>query len=596
MSDDKKPPLSPQEQQQSEETAQIESEFGATDAAERMAMAMDHFGFGNMGGFFSRTSFEDRGLNDMLDLLDGANPSDLEHAGKNLERAKKSLNAAAEDLSEFVKATDWRGEAATEFERYGTELVRYAWDLGSFANVVGTQMSVAATGLTSVRSSKPPRDNRADRRAPKDFPVTEQREDNPEYKQAVKAEEHRQEAINQMNRLASFYAVSEQSLAGAKEPALPKMLAADVPRPAQGAWGNESGSGESGGTGGLGSSPQQASAVRADAGGTGGIPRTATDGLVTQSPTSTPTPPPSTSMQIDTVNTLPPTTTGPGPAQPSTVPPGPTSNSHVPPPLGPNFGPPVRGGPRSGPPLGPRGGGPVPGPNVRTGTGDGGRQGPVGRPSVMGGGGPNTGGSQSGRGPVGRPTTTMGPGGGRGGDSNANRSPMVGRPSAGGPPMGGRSGQGSSTAPRTGRANGIVGGTPQRTSGGGTGASGSRIPRGNVIGGAGSTTPGRPVSAARPSQSGVVGAGPAQGAARPTGRGMPSSNGVVGTPRSGGTPPRAGAGGFTTGGSGLSGDRQGQQTRDEQPERPGQQRPEPRADDTETRAGRRRGAVPPVID
>ncbi|MCI3226354.1 hypothetical protein [Streptomyces sp. NP-1717] len=591
MSDEKKPPLSPQEQQQNEDTAKIQTEFGTTDAVERAATAMGGLFFGNVGGFFGRTSFEERGLNDMLDLLDGANPSDLENAGKNLERAKKSLNDAAQELSDFVKATDWQGEAATEFQRYGGELAGYAWGLASFANIIGTQMSVAATGLTSVRNSKPPRDNRADPRRPRDFPVSEQREDNPEYKRAVQAEENRQEAINQMNRLASFYAVSEQSLAGAKEPELPKMLAADVPQPTGGLWEEGSHLGDSGDKGALGSSPQQSSAVRADASGTGGVSRIGADGLSTQDPA------PNTSMEIDSGKTLPPTTTNPGPTQPPTTPVGPSSgNQHFPSPLGPNLGPPVRGGgPRSGPPLAPRGGGPGPFSNAKTSTGEGGRQGPVGRPTPMNGG--TNSGSQSTRGPVGRPTTPMGPGAGRGGGTGATRSPMVGRPSTGGPPMAGRSGPGSSSAPRTSRANGIVGGTPQRTSGGGNGASGSRIPRGNVIGGPGSTTPGRPSSAARPSQSGVVGAGPAKGAARPAGRGMPSpSNGVVGTPRSGGTPPKSGAGAFTTGGSGLSGDRHGQQSHDEETERSVQPRSEPRVDDAETRVGRRRGAVPPVID
>lgn len=591
MSDEKKPPLSPQEQQQNEDTAKIQTEFGTTDAVERAATAMGGLFFGNVGGFFGRTSFEERGLNDMLDLLDGANPSDLENAGKNLERAKKSLNDAAQELSDFVKATDWQGEAATEFQRYGGELAGYAWGLASFANVIGTQMSVAATGLTSVRNSKPPRDNRADPRRPRDFPVSEQREDNPEYKRAVQAEENRQEAINQMNRLASFYAVSEQSLAGAKEPELPKMLAADVPQPQWDNWTGESVPGDSGGSGKLGSSPQQSSALRGDAGGTGGVSRTGTDGLVTQDPT------PSTSMEIDSVKTLPPTTANPGPTQPPTVPVGPSSgNQHFPSPLGPSLGPPVRGGgPRSGPPLAPRGGGPGPVSNAKTSTGGGSRQGPVGRPTPMNGG--TTSGSQSARGPVGRPTTPMGPGAGRGGGTGATRSPMVGRPSTGGPPMAGRSGPGSSSVPRAGRANGIVGGTPQRTSGGGNGASGSRIPRGNVIGGPGGTMPGRPLSAARPSQSGVVGSGPAKDALRPTGRVMPSpNNGVVGTPRSGGTPLRPGADGFTTGGSGLSGDRHDQPSHDEETERPVQPRPELRADDAETRAGRRRGAVPPVID
>ncbi|MEV0779835.1 hypothetical protein [Streptomyces sp. NPDC050428] len=585
MTDEKKPPLSPQEQQQNEEAAQIRTEFGVVDVTERMATAMGGLFFGNSGGFFGRTSFEERGLNDMLDLLDGANPSDLENAGRNLEKAKTSLNEAAQGLSDFVKATDWHGEAATNFQSYGSELARYAWDLGSFANIVGTQLTVAATGLTSVRSAKPPRDNRADLRRPKDFPVSEQREDNPEYKQAVQAEENRQEAINQMNRLASFYAVSEQSLAEAKEPVLPKMLVADVPRPLGGQETVARESTSSGGTS-PGEAGEQSALQQRSVSNTDPAHRTEAIGSVTQTPT------PNTSMEIDSVKTLPPTTTGPGPVQPPTPPVGPSSgNGHLPP-LGPNFGPPVPGGgPRSGPPLLPRGGGPGPVSNARTGPGGGDRSGPVGRPTPMNGG------TNSGRGPVGRPTPMV-PGTGRGGGTGATRSPMIGRPSTGGPPMAGRSGSVPPSTPRTGRApGGIVGGTPQRASGGGKGASGARIPRGNVIGGVGSTTPGRPSSAARPSQSGVVGSGPAQSAVRPTGRAISNANnGVVGIPRSGGTPPRGDADGFTTGGSGLSGDRDVHQTHNEEPERPGQPRPEPRADEAETRAGRRRGAVPPVID
>ncbi|MFD4770048.1 hypothetical protein [Streptomyces niveus] len=593
MSDDKKPPLSPQEQQQNEDTTKIQTEFGVTDTVERAASQLDKFGFGNFGGFFARTSFEERELNDMLDLLDGANPKDLSNAGLNLAKAKESLNAAAEELSKFVKDTVWRGVAATEFERYGTALAGYAWDLGSFANVVGTQMTVAATGLTSVRSAKPPRDTRADRRRPKDFPVTEQKDDNPEYKRAVQVEENRQEGINQMNRLASFYAVSEQSLAGVKEPVLPEMLGTAVPMPKRGYWDGESDSGDSGGTRALDSSSQQSSAVRTDVGGNDGRARIGTDGLVVEKPL------PNTSMEIDSVTTLPPTTTTPGPTQPTPVTGGPPVTNAQVPPLGPNFGPTLRGGtPRQGPPVTGRGGGPAP--TSRTGTG-GGRQGPpVGRPPVMGGGGTNSG-TGANRSPVGRPTG-MGPGAGRSGGTGATRSPVVGRPTSGGTPMTGRSGSGTSSGSRTGgRNNGIVGGTPQRSSGSGKGNSGSRIPRGNVIGGQGQgTAPGRSNSAARPSQSGVVGNRAAQGATRPTGRGTPSSNGVVGAPRSGGPPPRGGtpprgAGGFTPGGSGLTGGRRGQGSNDEDQERPEQRRPN-RTDDEETRTVRRRDAVPPVID
>ncbi|MFD3524913.1 hypothetical protein [Streptomyces sp. NPDC058653] len=575
MSDDKKPPLSPQERRQNEDAAQIETRFGVTDAMERVASTMDRAGFGNPGGIHSRTSFEERGLNDMLDLLDGANPSDLVRAGENLEKAKASLNKAAQELSDFVRGTDWHGAAATEFQRYGTELVRYTWDLGAFANVVGTQMKVAGGGLTSVQSAKPPRDTRADHRRPKDFPVSEQREDNPEYKRAVQVEENRQEAINQMNRLASFYAMSEESLAGAREPELPKMLATGVPQPR---GGEQFTTRELTATDGdrLGGAGGQTALRQGSPGFAESAPRAAADHLVNHSANElvTKTPMPSTSMEIDSLATLPLSPTNPGPVQPLPVNGGPpASDGYVPLP-GPDSGPTTPGGsPRQGPSAMPSAGGPGPGGNART--GGGGRPGPVGRPPVMGGGGTNSG-TGANKPLVGRPTG-VGPGAGRTGGAIGTRNPMVGRPSSGGP-MTGRSGSGTSTGPRGVRGNGVVGGTPQPAAGNGTGASGARIPQGNVIGGQG-PTPGRSPSAAGQ-----------------TGRGLPTSSGVVGTPRSGGTPPRPGIGGFTTGGSGLSGERRGRQPNDEEQERPEQRRPEIRAEDGETRTVRRRGAVPPVIE
>ncbi|MFF7205922.1 hypothetical protein [Streptomyces sp. NPDC008141] len=590
MGDEKKPELTPQdhEKKQAETASQIEGQFGATDALERFATVMDKIGFGNAGGLFGKTSFEEVQLNAMLDLLEASNPSDLERTGENLEKARVALNKAAKDLDDFVKKTDWKGEGATEFQRYGSELAGYAWKLGAFANVVGTQMTVASTGLTSVKNSMPrERDTRLIAKKPEAFALAPAKDTNPEYIEAVKVEKNRQEAINQMNRLSSFYAVSEQSLAQQQPPEMPKMLNAAVPRPEIAQRSAESSTAASNSDS-VSAVSQQLKPSQAEVAETEGTTRPEAGGVVK------PTPTPETSLQIDNVVTPPAPTTSPGPTQPVTATGNPSTTGGGPvPPMTSGFANPVKGGTAratgtsgvqrvggggTSSAVGRASGGSTP-PVGRAGTAA--NAGPVGRPGAAGTGTPTAGRAGGGAPMAGRAS----------GAGTAGQSSVAGRAGTAGQPMAGRAGTGGS-GPRAGRADGIVGGTPQRTAGGSTG---SRIPRGTVIGGDGPAA-GRS-SAARPSQSGVVGAGPSQSAARPAGRGTPSSNGVVGTPRTGGGGPRSGAGAFTTGGAGLAGGRPGQrQSRDEEQESSGSARPDYLTEDEETWAARRRNAVPPVID
>ncbi|AVZ75638.1 hypothetical protein SLUN_28960 [Streptomyces lunaelactis] len=586
---EKEKDLTPAQQQQAEDAAQIQSGFVATDALESFAIVMGHIGFGSgsgPGGYFGTTDFEKKQLNEMLDLIEDSNPADLEAAGEALTKAKVALNKAAKDLADYVTSSerDWKGEAATEFSRFGKALAAHAWELATFANAAGTQMTVASTGLTSVRNSMPrERDTRLVAKKPEAFALAPAKETNPEYIEAVKVEENRQEAINQMNRLASFYAVSESSLAGQEAPKFPGMLSADVPRPRGRREEPDLGATAAGAE--SSSVPTERSLLaHADSSGTDRASKVDSVGTVPSVPDR------NTSMEIDSVATPPAPTTSPGATPPpsATGPVGP-ANGQVPP-MASGFQNPVRGGvPRaSGTSSAPRAGG----------TG----QSAVGRPGATGNGP-----AASGRaGAAGRPGPMgTGPAAGRANAGGAaGRTPVAGRPGAAGQPMAGRAGTGGAAGPRAGtggaagpragragRADGIVGGTPQRAA---TGSAGSRIPRGTVIGGEG-TAPGR--AAARPSQSGVVGTNPASGAPRSTGRGTPSSNGVVGTPRNGAPGSRPGAGGFTAGGAGFVGGRPGQrQSGDEEQERTGSARPDYLTEDEETWAARRRGAVPPVID
>ncbi|MFD4694308.1 hypothetical protein [Streptomyces sp. NPDC058463] len=585
MSEPKKPEpgseakteLTPAEQAQQDQE-RVQGQLVVTDVTRQMQDVMEAFGFGGSGSS-GRTSFEGHELNAMIDLIENSNPEHLEEAGQALLKARTAINDAAKELKDFIAAVDWEGESGTAFRDWGNGLVAHATKLGEFAQTAGTQITVAGTGLASVRNSLPPRDTRLNRKSPDEIETPKRIDGNPEYAAALKVEKDRQEAINQANRLASYYAVSEETLAAQEPPRFDKQLDVAMPRP-QGYVGEGTGQATGNSSEGSGSGSAQAVAERPATGGLG----SSSGGAPREAPVSvSPVVGNSISTEINSVATppAPVTTSGPSPTPAPTGPTGPVGGPNLTPPMATGFVNPVTsssrvpqattgapkavgqtgfGGPRA---SGPTAGGPAA--NGRTGP-------PVGRP------GPVSGGSASGRGGPQPPT--------------AGRSGVTG----GRPMAAGHTGTSGATGPRAGRAaTGIVGGTPQRAVPGGATPGGARgVPRGTVIGAGGAARPGGPVGGV--GQRGVVGAGGASSASRPGGRGTPSTNGVVGTPRGGAVGSGAGSKGFTAGGAGLVRGPAGRRDSEDEDQDGGTPRPDYLTEDRETWEAGRRGVAPPVIE
>lgn len=172
----------------------------------------------------------------MIDIVESASPETLETAATALVDARDAIKEAADELSRNLGAVDWEGEAHTAFYKWGMDLTTTAQALATYADEVGTQVLAAGSGLASVRKSMPPRDTRLVRKTVDDIPTPAQVDTNKDYAAAVKAEKDRQEAINQMYRLASFYTVSSGMMQLAEEPVFPKMPDVGVPPPPPG-WG-----------------------------------------------------------------------------------------------------------------------------------------------------------------------------------------------------------------------------------------------------------------------------------------------------------------------------------------------------------------------
>ncbi|MFJ8110706.1 WXG100 family type VII secretion target [Streptomyces sp. NPDC096132] len=518
MSDEQKQP-DPHQADKEHVAAQV----GAINMISRASELVSGLPFGGNIRVFGKTDFEGHALNDMIDMVDSANPEHLESAGTALLNARDAIQTAAEELQGHVGNVEWQGESGTAFREWGDKLVKHALALSTFAEVAGTQITAAATGLASVRNSMPPRDNRIAPKTVDEIPTPQQVDGNKEYAAAVKAEKDRQEAINQMNRLASFYAVSEETLAAQEAPTFEAMPDVGVPKPLNqkegwdpgGSAGQSLGS-TSGDTGGSSHGSVNSQVERPRAHDTLTPPHSQVD-PVTQ-------PDREIGTKIDSVGTLPqqepkklaphvPTTTGSG----GTVPPSVTGGA-----------PPVFGqatGRTSG--FG----------------GATGNRAPVsaqGRAGTPGG----TAGARGATGPMGRAAAT-GQAGARGGGAAAGRQPM-GRGVTGGTPrpMGGTTNGRAGGIGPTGaaRGNGVVGGRP--TNGTSSGTTGARVPRGTVVGAEGNT--GARASAGGIGQRGVIGAPNANPRPGRTGRlTAGNSDGVVGTPT--GRAPAGRNGGFTGG-------------------------------------------------
>ncbi|MEU6668212.1 hypothetical protein [Streptomyces sp. NPDC046727] len=526
-----------------------------------------------------RTDFENHDLNAMIDLVHHSNPEHLETASRALWDARTAIHDAATDLETDLKGVDWEGDGAEKFRSWTKGLVDWTKGLATFADVAATEISAAATGLASVRTAMPPRDTRpaGEQKRPHELPKAKQVDGNPDYAAALAVEKNRQEAINQVNRLASFYSVSAMALGMAMEtdpkPYTP-IPDVGVPKPSGHSDGplrpgESAASGRQGFVGGSHGGGAESHHGAVPSNGTGGGERVQPLKEVPH-----PSAPSSRDVgtEINTTTTLPPQAPATPPSTPApTVPtagPGqpPMPTGPMAPPITPttgripNYGPtgriPTSAQGRTGPSG--TGGGRVPqGPTSQTGrTVAGGRvsQGPTGptaRP-VAGGRVP--------QGPTGQPARALGratPAGqpGARGPVQSGRTPM-GRSVTGGTPRttnnpGGRTGVTGPTGPSR---NGVMGGKPVtgRTSGG---AANPRVPRGMVVGAEDPVS--SPPTKGGLGQRGVVGAPASKadpGAGQAVLRSASSPEGVIGAPRNSAKTPESGGAGL---GRGALGSRQG---------------------------------------
>ncbi|POX37380.1 hypothetical protein C3486_28630 [Streptomyces sp. Ru73] len=528
---------------------------------------------------FGGTNFENHNLDDMLDMIESARPSDLEHTGDALIDAADAIKEVGEELKKYAEHAEWDGESGEAMRKWTDNLSKNTLKLATYSKTAGHQLKNAGEGLATVKKSMPKRD--ADgglAEAVKDIPTPARVDTNPAYAKAKKREGDRQEAITQMNKLSSYYIVSHDTMATQEEPVFAPMPDVGMPAPSYDLPIGEGG-GKPIGAGGHAVQPVMGG-HGPEAGGGDASQYTPHHRVIAPEQeigtnidsVTMPHPPADTHAPVPT---SPPNSPGPIANQGNPLPPGPINTGPLP--RGAGKLPGLSGPPRSGPLPG--GGTARPNPMAPGAMrpNSPGQPGATGRPGPMGQ--PGTAGRPSGVSPraIGRPGGTgLGPG--------ANGA----RPGSGAMPRGGR--------------NGIVGGTPSTPGRASTSSPGARAV---TPGGEHGTTTGR----------GVIGAGaktPAESSAERAAsarRLATNQGGVVGTPRSEAGSAGRGQRGFTQGGTGLvhntggeehpagaprggAGTSQPRNESQKENRRPGQ----PTEDEETWNSGRRRNTAPPVIE
>lgn len=150
--------------------------------------------------------FEGMSLEALNAMLASANPAELAGASHALGAAAPDIANIARDLRWYIEQVKWHGAGGDAFREWGRGMVSETLVLSEYAAVVGQEMGRAGQALHEAKAAVPATDAMcyAD----------------PEKEKARLAAvaPKTNEAINQLNRLSSFYNASRDRIAAQPEP------------------------------------------------------------------------------------------------------------------------------------------------------------------------------------------------------------------------------------------------------------------------------------------------------------------------------------------------------------------------------------------
>ncbi|MFD0446648.1 hypothetical protein ACFQ10_36585 [Streptomyces indonesiensis] len=196
--------------------------------------------------------FEDRSHDELYNMVATAKPDALTDVGAALTAAFDDISAIAEELKAHTERVHWEGEGADAFREWGREVAKQTHKMADYTLLVGVHMTAAGQGLTEVKAAMP---------APT---AADDKKHKSDAEKAV-ADKHHLEALQQMDKLDSYYETAYTEINNLEEPNFPPLPAGLAPRidqPASGSSGvpqSEAGTSLSAGSH-LGGSPEAVTA------------------------------------------------------------------------------------------------------------------------------------------------------------------------------------------------------------------------------------------------------------------------------------------------------------------------------------------------
>ncbi|MGA6160280.1 hypothetical protein ACPEIC_43955 [Stenotrophomonas sp. NPDC087984] len=152
--------------------------------------------------------FENRSHDELYNMVATAQPGQLTDVGAALMAAFDDINAIADELKAHAERVHWEGEGADAFRTWGREVAKQTHKMADYTLLVGVHMSAAGQGLTEVKAAMP---------APT---VADDKKHKSDAEKAV-ADKHHLEALQQMDKLDSYYETAYTEIKGLEEPNFP---------------------------------------------------------------------------------------------------------------------------------------------------------------------------------------------------------------------------------------------------------------------------------------------------------------------------------------------------------------------------------------
>ncbi|MFD9720440.1 hypothetical protein [Streptomyces sp. NPDC059076] len=175
-----------------------------------------------LGSLFGTTDFEAHTHEQLLAMVEAANPKSLETLSAQLVDAAKTITEIGEDLKTYITTVPWEGEAGKAMETWGEGAWKATLQLGEYSNVGGKWMGLAAQTLREVKQNMPP----LDATAKGNVESAHKYRNMPDYKELLgpaqaKLREDKAQAVQQMNKLAQSYSLSTFVISAAEAPTFP---------------------------------------------------------------------------------------------------------------------------------------------------------------------------------------------------------------------------------------------------------------------------------------------------------------------------------------------------------------------------------------